>query len=236
MPLTQVLVVEDDSAIRRGVCDALDSAGYAAIPAESAERGLELVELRTVDLALLDVVLPGMSGLQLLEQLKEQQPLLPAIMLTARGDEHDRVQGLRCGADDYVVKPFSVSELLARVEAVLRRCGRNGDDSVEQRLPGQRNVCWSSRRVRFADGSEVELSEREVELLKYLRTRCDQTVSRDELIRAVWQMNPRGLQTRTVDMHVARLRDKLRDTDDQSRLIVTVRGRGYRLAIAETSS
>jgi DNA-binding response OmpR family regulator len=150
------------------------------------------------------------------------------IILTARGDEKDRVRGLRAGADDYVVKPFSVKELLARVDAVLRRSPERPQDVTTLPLPGGR-VDLEKREVRFTDGESAELSQREAELLRYLAINAERVVSRDEILSRVWGIEPGATQeTRTIDVHVARLRDKLRDHDNSAGLLVTVRGRGYR--------
>lgn len=226
MPFTQVLVIEDDEPIRLGVCDVLAGAGYAALAAASGEAGLALIVSSSLDLVLLDIVLPGRDGLSVLQAIREMRPTLPVILLTARGDVDDRVRGLQLGADDYVVKPFNASELLARVEAVLRRSRRPaGANRVA--LIGGREVDFELRQIRTADGAVVELSERETDLLRYLCSRPGEVISRDELIRHVWQMNPFGLTTRMVDMHIMRLRDKLGDYNGEPLQIETVRGRGY---------
>jgi DNA-binding response OmpR family regulator len=151
------------------------------------------------------------------------------LMLTARGDEYDRVLGFEVGADDYVVKPFSVKELLARVEAVLRRSPERPTDVATVAFPG--GVADLQRcEVRFDDGKRAELSEKEVELLRYLAQNAGRAISRDEILSRVWRIDPRGGETRTIDMHVARLREKLRDDPHQPRVIVTVRGKGYAFA------
>jgi DNA-binding response OmpR family regulator len=185
---------------------------------------------RQYDLLLLDLVLPGKSGLDILRLVRESRPTLPVIILTARGDEQDRVLGLRQGADDYVVKPFSVKELLARVEAVLRRTPERPSDIQQVLVP---NGCVDLARceVRFADGERVELSEKEIELLRYLARHSGRAIGRDELLGNVWRISPQGLSTRTIDMHVARLREKLRDDPSQPRTLLTVRGKGYMLAL-----
>jgi DNA-binding response OmpR family regulator len=150
------------------------------------------------------------------------------IILTALGDESDRVQGLRLGADDYVVKPFSVRELLARVEAVLRRSPERPSDIGEIVLANCR-ADLNRREIAFDDGQRVELSEREAMLLRYFAQNAGRAISRQELLHRVWHLAPDGLETRTVDMHVARLREKLRDDPDKPQVIVTVRGKGYML-------
>jgi DNA-binding response OmpR family regulator len=151
------------------------------------------------------------------------------IILTARGEEADRVRGLRDGADDYVVKPFSVKELLARVEAVLRRSPERPCDMAVVPIPGAR-IDLDRREVQFDDGQREELSEREVELVRYLAANAGRAIAREELLANVWRISPRGLPTRTIDMHVARLREKLRDDPERPAVLLTVRGKGYMFA------
>ena len=225
----RVLVIEDDSAIRRGIVDALRFKGYEAIEAGNGKEGLRLAEGCDCDLVLLDLVLPGPGGMEILAAVRQSRPTLPVIILTAKGEEADRVQGLGGGADDYVVKPFSVKELLARVEAVLRRSPERPIDLTLVEFPG--GVADLARReVRFGDGQRAELSEKEVELLRYLAQNAGRAVSRDEILSRVWRIDPRGGETRTIDMHVARLREKLRDDPHEPRVILTVRGKGYAFA------
>lgn len=226
MPLAQVLIIEDDAPIRRGVFDALESAGYSPVEAASGEQGLEQLRTAAFDLVLLDVVLPGQDGMSVLQAIRECRPTLPVIMLTARGDHQDRIRGLKLGADDYVVKPFNVRELLARVEAVLRRSPQREALAERIPLPDGWVVDFHRREVCHTDGTQVELSEKEADLLRYLSTRPGRIVSRNELIEQVWQMSSKGVQTRTIDMHIARLREKL--GSNAVNWLVTVRGRGYR--------
>ena len=233
MPLQTILTVEDDAAIRRGVVDALTYAGYTVLEAGHGDEGCQMALRRELDLLLLDMVLPGKTGLEILREVRNVRPTLPVIILSARGEENDRVSGLRLGADDYVVKPFSVNELLARVDAVLRRSPSRPSDVQELLLAGGR-VDFARCEVRFEDGERVELSEREQQLLRYLARHAGRTVPRQELLENVWQIDARGASTRTVDMHVARLREKLRDDSDNPRVLVTVRGRGYMLAAHRT--
>ena len=187
---------------------------------------------RSYDLLLLDLVLPGPSGLEILSQVRQLRPTQPVIILTARGEESDRVEGLRRGADDYVVKPFSVKELLARVEAVLRRSPERPSDICEVVLP--EGVADLARcEIRFPDGDRTELSEREIELLRYLAVNTGRAIARDELLANVWRISPQGVSTRTIDMHIARLREKLRDNNGEPRVLLTVRGKGYMFAKQE---
>jgi len=224
----RVLVIEDDAAIRRGVVDALRCSGYEPLAAADGDAGLQSALAADLDLVLLDVLLPRRDGLSILAEIRRLRPTLPVVMLTARGSEHDRVAGLRGGADDYVVKPFSVTELLARVEAVLRRSPARPRPVQQLELAG-RQVDFERREVRRPDGSTAALSEREAELLHYLASNATRIVSRDELLRSVWRIDARGVTTRTIDMTVKRLREKLGDAADDPVILRTVRGAGYTL-------
>jgi two-component system alkaline phosphatase synthesis response regulator PhoP len=229
MTREQILTVEDDPAIRRGIVDALRFAGYQTLEAADGRQGLQMALSRQYDLLLLDLVLPGPDGFEILREVRRVRPTLPVIILTARGEESDRVRGLSDGADDYVIKPFSVKELLARVEAVLRRSPQRPADVGEIAIPdGQ--VDLARREVRFDDGSRAELSEREVELLRYLAANSGRAIAREEILANVWRISPQGLTTRTIDMHVARLREKLRDDPAEPAVLLTVRGKGYMFA------
>jgi len=232
MDSKRILVVEDDSAIRQGLVDALQFAGYEVLQAGNGNDGLTQCRRATFDLLLLDLILPGHSGFEILEAVHEARPTLPVIILTARGEEADRVKGLRLGADDYVVKPFSVRELLARVEAVLRRSPERPNQVNKVPLPN--GVADLARcEVRFDNGQRTELSEREVELLRYLAGNVGRAISRDEILQRVWRLDPKRLETRTIDMHIAHLRDKLRDDPDDPKVLLTVRGKGYMFAMTK---
>jgi DNA-binding response OmpR family regulator len=229
MTKPQVLVVEDDAAIRRGIVDALAYEGYRTLEASSCADGLDKAIHSTYDLMLLDLVLPGGDGLDILERLRTVRPTLPVIILTARGEESDRVRGLRLGADDYVVKPFSVKELLARVQAVLRRSPERPGQVLRVKIPAGL-VDIPRSEVRFDDGARAKLSQSETRLLEYLLANPGRAISREEILTRVWRMNPRGVETRTIDMHIVRLREKLRDDPDRPAVILTVRGKGYMFA------
>jgi len=229
MSTEQILTIEDDPAIRRGIVDALRFAGYRALEADRGDTGLEIALAREFDLLLLDLVLPGRDGLEILREVRRLRPTLPIIILTARGEEADRVRGLNDGADDYVVKPFSVKELLARVEAVLRRTPERPSQVAQVAIPGGR-IDLARREVQFDDGQRAELSEREVELVRYLASNSGRAVAREELLANVWRISPKGVTTRTIDMHVARLREKLRDDPTNPAVLLTVRGKGYMFA------
>ena len=230
MKKRRIVVVEDEVAILRGIVDMLKVAGYEPVEAADGVAGLDESRRVGVDLVLLDLRLPAMDGIEVLVELRKTRPTLPVIILTARGSEEDRVRGLKQGADDYVVKPFSARELLARIEAVLRR-------SPERPLPissmtaGGHQVDFERREVRFADGRCAQLSEMESGILSHLAANAGRVVSRDELLARVWGISSEALETRAVDMHITRLRNKLAGGDVQSgtEWVVTVRGKGYML-------
>ena len=226
MTRQRVLVVEDDGAIREGILDALNFAGYETLEASRGDSGLEMALHASFDLLLLDLILPAVDGLSILEQVKEVRPTLPVIILTAKGEENDRVTGLQLGADDYVVKPFSVRELTARVEAVLRRSPERPSDLTEIPIPSGK-IDLDRQQIRYDDGDEIDLTERECEILRYLALNAGRTISRDELISRVWRLDPKGLTTRAIDMQIARLREKLKNIPVETQLIKTVRGKGY---------
>ena len=226
MSRPRILIVEDDAAIRQGVVDALEFEGYATLQAADGLKGQDMAVKCACDLVLLDLVLPGNDGLDILREVRATRPTLAVVILTARGEESDRVKGLRLGADDYVVKPFSVKELLARVQAVLRRSPERPTDVQRIEVPG--GVADLARHeVHLDDGSRQELTEREAELLRYLAANPGRVISREEILARVWRMNPTGVETRTIDMHIARLREKLHDDPADPKVILTVRGKGY---------
>ncbi|MDX1681709.1 MAG: response regulator transcription factor [Phycisphaeraceae bacterium] len=234
-PATHILTIEDDDPIRRGIVDALESEGYRTSEASHGVRGLDMAREIDCDLVLLDLVLPGLDGLEILKALRKTRPTLPVIILTAMGDEDDRVSGLRLGADDYVVKPFGIDELLARVVAVLRRSPGRPTDLAE--IPLDHAVVDLQRReIKFEDGRRTGLSEREAELMRYLASHPGRAIAREELLQNVWHMDPDGMFTRTIDMHVKRLREKLNDDPADPQVILTVRGKGYMFGPGEADS
>jgi len=228
MPKARIVVVEDEPAIRRGVVDALRLTGYDVSEAADGATGFREASGGGVDLVLLDLLLPKRDGLDVLAELRRVCPSRPVIILTARGGEEDRVRGLKMGADDYVVKPFSARELIARVEAVLRRTLKAAAEVTEAHF-GRAVVDLQRREVRWSAEERTDLSETESALLKYLVVNRDRAVSREELLGRVWGIGTAGLETRAVDMHVARLRAKLKDPsgEDHPEAIVTVRAHGY---------
>jgi DNA-binding response OmpR family regulator len=221
-----ILTIEDDAAIRRGIVDSLRFAGYEVREAADGETGSRMGIEQNVDLVLLDLALPKLKGLEVLRMLREVKPTLPVIVLTAKGCEDDRIAGLNAGADDYVVKPFSIKELFARVAAVLRRSPERPNDlTAFDWIDGR--VDLARHELQFRDGTCVELSELESALLRYLFINSGRAISRDELLANVWRLTPVGLSTRTVDMQIARLREKLKDNSASPRVVKTVRGIGY---------
>jgi DNA-binding response OmpR family regulator len=228
MPGARVVVVEDEPAIRRGVADALRASGYEVAEAADGARGLEEASRLGVDLVLLDLLLPRRDGLDVLAEVRKLRPTLPIIILTARGSEDDRVRGLRMGADDYIVKPFSARELLARIEAVLRRSAGRPADVWGARL-GHAVIDFERREVRWSRQLRSDLSETEAVLLCFLVAHHQRAISREELLARLWGLGPQRVETRTIDMHIARLRTKLRDPSGKAtpEAILTVRAQGY---------
>ncbi len=222
-----ILVIEDDLSIRRGMVAALRYASFEVREAGDGATGSQLALAGGLDLVLLDLVLPRRDGLEVLRHIRREEPALPVIVVTACGAEEERVRGLELGADDYVVKPFSARELLARVEAVLRR-SPDRPQPIRHLQLATGEVDLDRGEVRFTDGACEDLSKLESDLLRYLAKSRDRIVSRDELLVRVWQQKPHLIATRSVDMTIARLRKKLQ-ADEGREVLVTVRGKGYRL-------
>ena len=224
-----VLVVEDDAAIRRGLVDALQFAGYAVIACSDGEQGLATALSAQLDLAILDVMLPKRDGFAILAEVRRSRSTLPVILVTARGAEQDRIRGLETGADDYVVKPFSSKELLARVTAVLRRSAERPSDVGRVTVAG-RHIDFERREVERPDRTRAQLSEKETELLRYLVKNRGRAIARAELLERVWGLPPGGdSATRAIDRHIVNLRDKLADAPERPTVVLTVRGKGYML-------
>lgn len=221
-----LLVIEDDPAVRQGIVDVLEYAGYQVLEAADGHAGMKLALTASYRLLLLDLVMPGPSGYEILEALKRKRPGQAVIILSARGEENDRVRGLVSGADDYVVKPFSMKELLARVDAVLRRTCERAAPADQRTIPGGR-VDFQKCTITYDDGQREDLSDREAELLKYLMDACGRLVTRDEILHQLWNLDPARTETRTLDMHVMHLRTKLRDKEQG--FLTTVRGKGWQL-------
>ncbi len=229
MKMPRIVVVEDEPAIRRGVCDVLRVSGYEVSEAGDGVKGLAEASRPDADLVLLDLMLPRKDGLELLRDLRQSRPAVPVIILTAKGGEDDRVRGLKMGADDYVIKPFSARELLARIEAVLRRSSGRSAGAVTRARLGHATIDLQRREVDWGGGKRTDLSETEVGILLFLVEQRKRAVSREEMLSRLWGFEPAGIETRTVDMHVARLRTKLRDPEGKPtpEAILTVRAHGY---------
>ena len=221
-----VLVVDDEPTISEVVSRYLERAGYTARTAADGLEAIRLVEESSPDLVVLDVMLPQVDGIRVLRHLREAEGRdVPVILLTAKGEQDDKLTGLRAGADDYVVKPFSPRELVARVDAVLRRTSPPDEDAAPLRFD-QLEIDARGRRVASA-GEEVPVSQREFELLHFLASHPGQAFSRDDLMERVWQTTLPG-DTSTVTVHVRRLRAKIEPEPERPRFIQTVWGVGYR--------
>jgi two-component system alkaline phosphatase synthesis response regulator PhoP len=221
----QVLIVEDDEAMSVALRDGFAYEGYAVAMARDGEEGLRLAAARPPDLMILDVMLPKMTGLDVCKRLRADGSPVPIIMLTARGQEIDKVLGLKIGADDYVTKPFGFMELMARAEAVLRRVAGRAPAALELRF-GDVEVDFR-RHQASRDGRALELSPREFRLLQFFAAHRGEVVSREQLLDAVWDYNSVPF-TRTVDMHIAKLRKKVEPDPHEPRFLVTVHRIGYK--------
>lgn len=227
----RILLVEDEESITAPLAEALGREGFDTSVAASAAAALELAKQVRPDLVLLDVMLPDGSGFDVARELRRDSRV-PIIMLTARGEEADRVAGLELGADDYVVKPFSARELVARVRAVLRRAAEAGERRPEGALTIGDVVLDVGRRSTTLRGDELDLSRKEFDLLRLLMENAGSVVTRERLIDEVWDTNWFG-STKTLDVHVSGLRKKLGDDSNDPRYIHTVRGVGFRFAGAD---
>ncbi len=224
MASERVLLIEDDPSIVAGLELNLSLEGYDVLTASDGETGLHLVRERAPDVILLDIMLPGVNGLEVLRRLRRVDPDVPVLMLTARGDEADKVLGLQLGADDYISKPFSLGELRARLNASLRRKRLRTNDRPVGAF-GDVQVDFERHQVSRA-GEEIPMTAREFALLVYFLRHPGRVLDRDSLLQAVWQTEFLG--PRTIDNFVARLRAKLEPDPEEPRFFLTVRGVGYR--------
>jgi two-component system, OmpR family, response regulator RegX3 len=226
----RILLIEDEESITEPLADALAREGFEALVASSAAEGLELGNTAGPDLILLDLMLPDGSGLDICRELRKTSEV-PIVMLTARGDEADRIVGLELGADDYVTKPFSAREVVARIRAVLRRAGGGQREDASGPIEiGQARLDPERRELELA-GEGVELSRKEYDLLYRLMRDAGSVITREQLIEDVWDMNWFG-STKTLDVHVSGLRRKLGDDPANPRYLHTVRGVGFRFSAA----
>ncbi|KYP81727.1 response regulator transcription factor [Ferroacidibacillus organovorans] len=229
----KLLVVDDEESIRTLVRYNLVQAGFDVTLAEDGEAGFQQIQQDTFDLLILDLMMPGMSGLEICKRMRQMHKDTPIIMLTARGEEIDRVLGLEMGADDYITKPFSPRELVARVRAVLRRKGEGEREQEQQEIFQVGTVRLDVSRYEVTvDGKLIDLTPREFDLLYFLLQHTDRVVSRDQLLDRVWGYDYAG-DTRLVDVHVSHLREKIERDPKSPRYIKTVRGVGYKFTRSE---
>ena len=227
----RILVVEDEEAIRTGLIDVLVFHGYDADSAATGPDGLEKALTGKFDLILLDIMLPGMDGYEICDRIRTEDRKQPIIMLTAKTSDEEIIQGLKLGADDYVSKPFSIQQLVLRIEAVLRR-SRVGQEMARTLSVGGIEID-TDNLCGLKDGNEITFTKREIEVLSYLSQNSDRPVSREELLSKVWgYARNLDIETRTVDIHIAKLRRKIEADSKVPELLTTVRGAGYRLVAA----
>ena len=222
--MPRILIVDDEPEMVRGLEDNLRFEGYQTLSAGDGKRGLQLALTEAPDLILLDIMMPGMSGWDVCRQLREKSIDVPVIMLTARGEEAERIAGLELGADDYVTKPFSPRELVARVRAVLRRGG--GEEVADLLLLGDLEIDVPAREVRLR-GNDVRLAAREFDLLAFLARHPRRVFTREQIMQSVWGYTA-AIDTGTLSVHVRRLREKIEDDPRTPRRIETVWNVGYR--------
>ena len=225
-PRASILVVEDDLAILKGLLDVFVFNGYQAKGLEDGGEGLRASLEEKYDLIILDVMLPTLDGFSICKAVRKKKPGQGIIILTAKGSEDDIVTGFRAGADDYVSKPFSLRELMVRVEAVLRRTGKNlGDEQI--RFKG---IFFDGKTLNASyENHTIELTRREMDIIVYLYRHMDRIVSKKELLTEVWQYADADIETRTVDIHILKLRKKITALMGDIPFILTIRGEGYRL-------
>ena len=223
-----ILVVEDEEAIRSGLIDVLVFHGYEVDSSATGPDGLEKALTGKFDLILLDIMLPGMDGYEICDRIRAEDRQQPIIMLTAKTSDEEIIHGLKLGADDYVPKPFSIQQLMLRIEAVLRRSQVGIEQARTISLP---NVEIDTENLSGKNGAEVlTFTRREIDLLGYLAQHSDRPVSREELLLKVWGYAKNlDIETRTVDIHIAKIRRKIEADPKEPKNLITVRGAGYRL-------
>ena len=230
--MKRVLVVEDETSIRELIALNLRMAGYEVLEAPTAERGLELLSAQRCDAAVLDVMLPGMNGFSLCETIRRDDPAIGIIILSAKGLESDKIRGLSIGADDYMTKPFSVSELLARIEALCRRVARASGAPADAAPPETRLVSGSfvldeKARILYKDGQPIDLTQVEFQIMELFFQNPGTALVREKILEGVWGENYYG-DVKIVDVNIRRLRMKIEDEPSQPKHILTVWGYGYR--------
>jgi DNA-binding response OmpR family regulator len=227
--MTKILIVEDEPAMLQGLKDNLELEDYNVDTANNGKDGLEKIRNNSFDLVLLDVMMPGMSGFEVCKTVRKENNKTPIILLTAKGEEIDKVLGLELGADDYITKPFSLRELLARIKTILRRTGETSEKAKETSniVIGKLTVNLSNYEA-FSENEEVKMSHKEFELIKYLWNHKNQAISRSELMDTVWGIES-DVTTRTVDNFIVKLRQKIENNPNEPKIIITVHGTGYKL-------
>lgn len=227
-PKARILVIEDDPAILGGLLDVLVFNGYEAAGVEDGAEGLKIALEKDFDLIVIDIMLPSLDGLSVCKTIREKKPGQGIIILTAKGAEDDVIKGFKAGADDYVSKPFSLRELMVRLEAVLRRAGKStGDEEIRLR-----DLVFSGKTLTASNADcSVELTRREMDIILYLHRHQDRIVSKKELLTEVWNYADPDIETRTVDIHILKLRKKITALSPETSIIETVRGEGYRLEL-----
>lgn len=228
--MKKILIIEDEPNIIELVGYNLQNNGYDYVSAEDGLMGITLVHKEKPDLILLDIMLPGKNGHEICRELREEGNKIPIIMLTAKSDEVDKILGLEFGADDYITKPFSVRELMARIKAVLRRYEENNDcKKIKDYIIGIDDIEINTDRHEVTvSGKQVELTLKEFELLCFLTENRGHVFSRNQLLDKVWGIDFAG-ETRTVDVHIRYLRKKLGQDDNEDKYIQTIRGKGYKM-------
>jgi len=223
----KILVVEDDPSLLQGLLDVLVFNGYEVTGIDDGKKGLETFHSGIFDLVMLDVMLPGMDGFEICSEIRKAKENQPILMLTAKGSENDVVHGFSMGADDYVCKPFSLRELLMRVQALLRRTGKIKENKILE-IDG---LSFDSGKLTVAnEKKETAITRRELELVEFLNNNRERIVPRSELLVEVWNYADGDMETRTVDIHIQKLRKKITDLGYENEFITTIRGEGYRLA------
>jgi two-component system response regulator RegX3 len=226
----RILIVEDEEAIREGLIDVLVFHGYTVDSAATGPAGLDKARSGKFDLVLLDIMLPGMDGYEICDRIRQEDRDLAIIMLTAKTSDEEIIEGLKSGADDYVSKPFSIQQLVLRIEAVLRR-SQTGIEQARSIQLGALVIDTENLSATGVDG-EITFTRREIDVLSYLAQNHDRPVSRDELLLKVWgYARNLDIETRTVDIHIAKLRRKIEVNPKEPVSLVTVRGAGYRLLV-----
>ncbi|PWA11238.1 DNA-binding response regulator [Pueribacillus theae] len=226
--VSRILVVDDEPSIVTLLKFNLEQAGFSVITAEDGQLGLQLALHENLDLIVLDLMLPSIDGMEICKTLRQEKVNIPILMLTARDDELDKILGLELGADDYLTKPFSPREVVARVKAILRRTKSEKETEKEKSLNiGELEIYPDKYEVLFR-GEKLELTPKEFELLLYLSTHRGKVLSRDQLLNGVWDFHYDG-DTRIVDVHVSHLREKIEDDTKRPTYIKTIRGFGYKM-------